>query len=70
MDVPRDFSDLTFGEKQLIALASSHMSLIRLKNSTLGSRGHYVGVELKISGLFTTLPRRFGKTRCWQHSIG
>jgi hypothetical protein len=60
MDVPRELSDLLFAEKQLIALASSHMLLIHLKNGTLGSRGHCVSVEQKISELFTTLPRKSG----------
>jgi hypothetical protein len=58
MDVPRELNDLTFAENQLIALASSHMALIHLKNVTLGSRGHCVSVEHKISELFTTLPRK------------
>jgi hypothetical protein len=51
-------NDLTFAEKQLIAVASSHMSLIHLKNGTLGSMGHCISVEQKISELFTTLPRK------------
>jgi hypothetical protein len=51
-------NDLTFSEKQLIALASS--SLIHLKNETLGSRGYCFSVEQKISELFTTLPRKPG----------
>jgi hypothetical protein len=59
-NVPGGLNDLTFDEKQLIALASSHMSLIHLKNGTLGSRGHCVSVEQKISELFTTLPRKPG----------
>jgi hypothetical protein len=59
-NVPGELNDLTFAEKQLIALASSHMSLIHLKNVTLGSRGHCVSVEQKISELFTTLPRKPG----------
>jgi hypothetical protein len=53
-------NDLTFAEKQLIALDSSHMSFIHLKNGTLGSRGHCVSVEQKIWELFTTLPRKPG----------
>jgi hypothetical protein len=36
------------------------MSLIHLKNGTLGSRGHCVSVEQKISELFSTLPRKPG----------
>jgi hypothetical protein len=44
-NVPKKLNDLTFSEKQLIALASCHMSLIHLKNGTLGSRGHCVSVE-------------------------
>jgi hypothetical protein len=59
-DVPRELSDLTFAEKQLIALASGHMSFIHLKNGTLGSMGHGVSVEQKISELFTPLPRKPG----------
>jgi hypothetical protein len=53
-------NDLTFAEKQLIALDSSHMSFIHLKNGTLGSSGQCVSVEQKISELFTTLPRKPG----------
>jgi hypothetical protein len=34
------------------------MSLIHLKNGTLGSMGHCVSVEQKISELCTTLPRK------------
>jgi hypothetical protein len=59
-NVPGELNDLTFSEKQLIALASSHMSLIHINNGTLGSRGHCVSVEQKISELFTTLPRKPG----------
>jgi hypothetical protein len=59
-NVPGELNDLNFAENQLIALASSHMSLIHLKNGTLGSRGHCVSVEHKISELFTTLPRKPG----------
>jgi hypothetical protein len=36
------------------------MSLIHLKNGTLGSRGHCVSVEQKISELFLVLPRKPG----------
>jgi hypothetical protein len=36
------------------------MSLIHLNNGTLGSRGHCVSVEQKISELFTTLSRKPG----------
>jgi hypothetical protein len=50
-------SDLTFAEKQLIAVASSHTSLLHLKNGTLGSRGHCVAVEQDILKLFLILPR-------------
>jgi hypothetical protein len=60
VDVPRELNELTFSEKQLISLASSHMALIHLNNGTLGSRGHCVSVEQKISELFTTLPRKHG----------
>jgi hypothetical protein len=59
-DVPQKLRDLTFAEKQRIALASAHMSLIHLKNGTLGSRGHCVSVEQKISELFLVLPRKPG----------
>jgi hypothetical protein len=59
-NVPGELNDLTFAEKQLIALASSHIPLLHLKNGTLGSRGHCVSVEQKISELFTTLPRKDG----------
>jgi hypothetical protein len=59
-NVPGELNDLNFAEKQLIALDSSHMSLIHLKNGTLGSRGHCVSVDQKISDLFTTLPRKPG----------
>jgi hypothetical protein len=59
-DVPRELNDLTFAEKQLITLASSHMTLIHLKNGTLESRGHCASVEQKISELFTNLPRKPG----------
>jgi hypothetical protein len=57
---PRELNDLTFAENQLIALASNHMSLINLKNGTLGSRGGCISVKQKISELFTTLPRKPG----------
>ena len=60
VEVPQELSDLTFAEKQLIALASAHMSLIHLKNGTLGSRGHCVSVEQKIRALFLVLPRKPG----------
>jgi hypothetical protein len=59
-NVPGELNDLTFSEKQLIALACSHMSLIHLKNGTLGSRGHCISVEHKISELFTAFPRKPG----------
>jgi hypothetical protein len=50
-------SGLKFAEKQLIAVASSHMSLIYLKNGTSVSRGHCVAVEQDIAKLFLVLPR-------------
>jgi hypothetical protein len=59
-NVPGELNDLNFAEKQLIALASSHMPLIHLKNGALGSRGHCVSVEQKIAELFTTLPGKPG----------
>jgi hypothetical protein len=59
-NVPGELNDLTFAENQLIALASSHMSLIHLKNVTLGSRGNCITVEQKIAELFSTLPRKPG----------
>jgi hypothetical protein len=37
--VPEQWSGLIFAGKQLIAVASSHMSLVHLKNGTLVSRG-------------------------------
>jgi hypothetical protein len=37
--VPMELSDLKFTENQLVALASSLLSLNHLKNGTLGSRG-------------------------------
>jgi hypothetical protein len=58
-NVPGEFNYLTFAEKHLIALHYSHMSL-NLKNGTLGSRGHCVRVEQKLSELFTTFPRKPG----------
>jgi hypothetical protein len=60
MNVARELSDITFFEKQLIALASSRMSLIHINNVTLGPRGHCVSAEQKISELFTTPPRKPG----------
>jgi hypothetical protein len=63
--VTHELRDLTFAEKQLIALASAHMSLIRLKNGTLGSRGHFVSVEQKISELFLVLPRKQPHLSVW-----
>jgi hypothetical protein len=59
-DVPQELRYLPFAEKQLIGMASVHMSLIHLKNGTLGSRGHCVSVEQKISELFLVLPRKPG----------
>jgi hypothetical protein len=50
--VPEELDDSTFEEKQLIAVVSSHMSLIHLKNGTLGSRGHCVTIEQHIAKLF------------------
>jgi hypothetical protein len=55
--VPEELYCLTFVEKQRIAVASSHMSLIHLKNGTLVSKGHHVAVEQNISKLFLVLPR-------------
>jgi hypothetical protein len=60
VDVPQELRDMTFAEKQLIDLASAHMSLIHLKNGTLASRGHCVTVEQKKSELFLVLPRKPG----------
>jgi hypothetical protein len=57
-DVPRELNDLTFAENQPIALDSSYMSFIHIKNGTPGSMGHCVSVEQKIPELFTTLPRK------------
>jgi hypothetical protein len=59
-NVPGELHDLTFAEKQLIALDSSHMSLIHLKNGTLVSRGHCVSVEQIKKEFFTTRPRKPG----------
>jgi hypothetical protein len=59
-NVPGELNDLTFAEKKLIAVASSHMPLIHLKKGTLGSRGHCISVEQKILELFTTVPRKPG----------
>jgi hypothetical protein len=50
--VPGQLSGLTFAEKQLIAVAFIHISLIQLNNGTLGSRGHCVAVEQQIAELF------------------
>jgi hypothetical protein len=55
--VSEQFSVLIFAEKQLIAVVSSRMSLIHLKNGTLGSRGHCVAVEQQIAEIFLVLPR-------------
>jgi hypothetical protein len=60
VDVPQELRDMTFAEKQLIVLASAHISLIHLKNGTLGSRKHCVSVEHNISELFLVLPRKPG----------
>jgi hypothetical protein len=60
VDVPQELRYLIFDQKQLIALASAHMSLIHLKNGTLGSRGYCVSVEQNISELFLVLPRKPG----------
>jgi hypothetical protein len=60
VDVPQELRDLTFAEKQLIDLASAHVSLIHLKNETLGSRERCVSAEQKISELFLVLPRKPG----------
>jgi hypothetical protein len=59
-DVPGELNDITFAENQLIALASGQITLIHLKNGTLGSMGHCVSVEQEISDLFTTLPMKPG----------
>jgi hypothetical protein len=59
-DFPGELYYLTFAEKQLIEFSSIHMSLININNGTLGSRGHCVSVEQKISELFTTLSRKPG----------
>jgi 5-hydroxyisourate hydrolase-like protein (transthyretin family) len=59
-DEPRELWDLTFSDKQLIALASSHLSLIHLKNGTLWSRGRCVRVEQRILELVATIPRKPG----------
>jgi hypothetical protein len=59
-DIPQELRDLAFTDRQIIALASAHMSLIHLKNGTLGSRGNCVSVEQKISELFLVLPRKSG----------
>ena len=55
--VPQQLQELTFAEKQLIALATSHMNLVHLKNGTLGSTGHVVALEQNISDIAITLPR-------------
>ena len=55
--VPQVLQELTFAEKQLIALVTSHMNLIHLKNGTLGSTGHVVALEQDISSVATILPR-------------
>jgi hypothetical protein len=60
VDVSQELRDLIFSEKQITALASAHMSLIHLKNGNLGSKGHSVSVEQKISELFLVLPRKPG----------
>ena len=56
-DVPMELESLKFAEKQLIALAKSHMNLVHLKNGTLGSTGHVVALEQDISEISTELPR-------------
>jgi hypothetical protein len=55
--VPEQLSGLTFAEKIIIAVASSHISLIHLKNDTLGSRRHCVAVEQQIANILLVLPR-------------
>jgi hypothetical protein len=55
--LPQELSGLKFAEKQPIDVASSHKSLIYLKNGMLGSRGHYVALEQEISKFFLILPR-------------
>jgi hypothetical protein len=59
--VPEELSDLTFAEKWPVAGASSHVSLIHLTNSTLGSRGYCVEVEQEISKLFVILSTKRSK---------
>ena len=56
-DIPNQLIDLTYAEKQLIALASSHMNLVHLKNGTLGSTGHVVALEQDLSEIAMVLPR-------------
>lgn len=56
-DVPLELQSLTFAEKQLIALATSHMNLVHLKNGTLGSTGHVVALEQNITNVAVELPR-------------
>ena len=55
--IPEELQGLSFAEKQLIALATSHMNLIHMKNGTLGSTGHVVALEQDISNVATILPR-------------
>ena len=55
--VPEELECLTFAEKQLIALATSHMNLVHLKNGTLGSTGHVVALEQDILNVAVELPR-------------
>jgi len=55
--VPEELKSLTLAEKGMIALASPHMTLVHLKNGTLGSRGHVCSVEQSICEVAYTLPR-------------
>jgi hypothetical protein len=54
---PKELKNLTLAEKGLIALASPHMTLVHLKNGTLGSRGHVCSVEQRTCEIAYTLPR-------------
>ena len=54
---PEELTKLTLAEKSLIALASLHMTVVHLKNGTLGSRGHVCSVEQSVCEVAYTLPR-------------
>jgi hypothetical protein len=41
----KQLSGLKFAEKQLIAIATSHMNFIHRKNGTLVYRGHGVAIK-------------------------